>query len=185
VTLNDLQRAFELARSKPRHLVPKPKVSFAPRAGLDGVIDSLLATQHVLEDVPPLAAKRHFPTSPRPALQPPHQNSYRSTQARDALRMGRDWPVMSDNRTCSYSDLLIRLDRTDQFTGEVSLGFRRKLSKVLKIMVGPWGLEPQTSTDTGHHRRFMGSGCGTDCAGLCCDRMRRRQETDRAPPPRH
>jgi integrase len=49
VTLNDLQRAFELARSKPRHLVPQPKVSFAPRAGLDGVIDSLLAAQHVLE----------------------------------------------------------------------------------------------------------------------------------------
>jgi integrase len=50
VTLNDLQRAFELARSKPRHLIPQPKVSSAPlREGLDGVIDSLLAAQHVLE----------------------------------------------------------------------------------------------------------------------------------------
>jgi site-specific recombinase XerD len=50
VTLNDLQRAFEVARSKPRHLVPQPKVSSAPlREGLDGVIDSLLAAQHVLE----------------------------------------------------------------------------------------------------------------------------------------
>ena len=50
VTLNDLQRAFELARSKPRHLVPQPKVSSAPlREGLDGVINSLLAAQHVLE----------------------------------------------------------------------------------------------------------------------------------------
>jgi site-specific recombinase XerD len=50
VTLNDLQQAFELARSKPRHLVPQPRVSFAPlRQGLDGVIDSLLAAQHVLE----------------------------------------------------------------------------------------------------------------------------------------
>jgi integrase len=50
VTLTDLQRAFELARSKPRHLVPQPKVSSAPvREGLDGVIDSLLAAQHVLE----------------------------------------------------------------------------------------------------------------------------------------
>jgi site-specific recombinase XerD len=50
VTLNDLQRAFELARSKPRHLVPQPKMSSAPvREGLDGVIDSLLAAQHVLE----------------------------------------------------------------------------------------------------------------------------------------
>jgi site-specific recombinase XerD len=50
VTLNDLQRAFELARSKPRHLVPQPRVPSAPlRTGLGGVIDSLLATQHVLE----------------------------------------------------------------------------------------------------------------------------------------
>ena len=50
VTLNDLQREFELARSKPRHLVPQPRVPSAPpRTGLGGVIDSLLATQHVLE----------------------------------------------------------------------------------------------------------------------------------------
>jgi hypothetical protein len=35
VTLNDLQRAFELARSKPRHLVPRPKTPITPRAGLD------------------------------------------------------------------------------------------------------------------------------------------------------
>jgi hypothetical protein len=50
VTLDDLERAFELARSKPRHLVPQPRVMSAPlREGLDGVIDSLLATQHVLE----------------------------------------------------------------------------------------------------------------------------------------
>ena len=49
VALNDLQREFELARSKPRHLVPQPKTPFTPRAGLDGLIDSLLAAQHVLE----------------------------------------------------------------------------------------------------------------------------------------
>src|SRR6202140_1887751 len=50
VTLNDLQRAFELARSKPRHLVPQPRVPSALlREGLGGVIDSLLAAQHVLE----------------------------------------------------------------------------------------------------------------------------------------
>jgi hypothetical protein len=48
--LNDLQREFQLARSKPRHLAPQPKTSFAlTRTGLAGVIDSLLATQHVLE----------------------------------------------------------------------------------------------------------------------------------------
>jgi integrase len=46
VTLNDLQRVFELARSKPRHLVPQSKTPITPRAGLDGLIDSLLAAQH-------------------------------------------------------------------------------------------------------------------------------------------
>jgi hypothetical protein len=50
VALHDLQREFELARTKPRHLVPQPRMSSAPlRAGLDGVIDSLLGAQHVLE----------------------------------------------------------------------------------------------------------------------------------------
>ena len=50
VALTDLQREFELARSKPRHLAPQPKASFASlRTGLDGVIDSLLGAQHVLE----------------------------------------------------------------------------------------------------------------------------------------
>jgi integrase len=50
VALHDLQREFELARSKPRHLAPQPSVPSAPlRAGLVGVIDSLLTAQHVLE----------------------------------------------------------------------------------------------------------------------------------------
>jgi integrase len=50
VALPDLQREFELARSKPRHLVPQPRVPSASlRADLDGLIDSLLAAQHVLE----------------------------------------------------------------------------------------------------------------------------------------
>jgi integrase len=49
VALNDLQREFQEARSKPRHLVPQPKTSFAlTRTGLDGVIDSLQAAQHAL-----------------------------------------------------------------------------------------------------------------------------------------
>jgi integrase len=51
VTLTDLQREFQLARSKPRHLAPQPKTSPAPRAGLDGLVDSLLATQHLMEIV--------------------------------------------------------------------------------------------------------------------------------------
>jgi len=50
VTLTDLQREFELARSKPRHLAPQPKTSLAPmRTGIDGLIDSLLVAQHVME----------------------------------------------------------------------------------------------------------------------------------------
>ena len=50
VALTDLQREFQLARSRPRHLVPQPKVPSARiRAGIQGVIDSLLAAQHVLE----------------------------------------------------------------------------------------------------------------------------------------
>ena len=50
VVLTDLQREFQQARSKPRHLVPQPKTSFAfTRTGLDGVIDSLQAAQHALE----------------------------------------------------------------------------------------------------------------------------------------
>ena len=50
VTLIDLQREVQLARSKPRHLAPQPKTSLTPlRKGLDGLIDSLLGTQHALE----------------------------------------------------------------------------------------------------------------------------------------
>ena len=64
VALNDLQREFEMARSKPRHLVPQPKIPFTPRAGFDGLIDSLLAAQHVLEmfrrTLPNGTSRRHL-----------------------------------------------------------------------------------------------------------------------------
>ena len=51
ITQQDLQREFRLARSHPRHLAPSRTVSSAssPRADLAGLIDSLKATQHVLE----------------------------------------------------------------------------------------------------------------------------------------
>jgi hypothetical protein len=50
VALTDLQRELQMARSQPRHLVPQPKVPLARlRRGLEGVVDSLLAAQHVLE----------------------------------------------------------------------------------------------------------------------------------------
>jgi hypothetical protein len=44
--------------------VPQPKTPFAPRAGLEGVIDSLLAAQHVLEmfrrPLPNNTSRRHL-----------------------------------------------------------------------------------------------------------------------------
>ena len=50
VALTDLRREFDMARAKPRHLVPQPKISSASLpAGLDGAIDALMAAQHVLE----------------------------------------------------------------------------------------------------------------------------------------
>ena len=50
VTLTDLQREFQLAREKPRHLAPQPITSAAfVRTGFTGVIDSLVGAQHVLE----------------------------------------------------------------------------------------------------------------------------------------
>jgi hypothetical protein len=50
VASNDLHREFHLARSRPRHLTPQPKTPMiSPRAGLDGVVDSLLFAQHAIE----------------------------------------------------------------------------------------------------------------------------------------
>jgi hypothetical protein len=50
VALTDLQREFQMARAKPRHLIPPPKTSLTSvRAGLTGVLDSIVAAQHVLE----------------------------------------------------------------------------------------------------------------------------------------
>lgn len=50
VVLTDLQREFELARSKPRHRVPQPPVPSAPlRSGLHAGLDSLRTAQHMLE----------------------------------------------------------------------------------------------------------------------------------------
>ena len=63
--LTDLQREFQQARSKPRHLIPQPKTTFASvRAGLTGVLDSIIAAQHVLEmfrrGLPPSHARKHL-----------------------------------------------------------------------------------------------------------------------------
>jgi site-specific recombinase XerD len=49
ITQQDLQREFHLARSQPRHVAPPPKAPLVTRDGIDGVIDSLLAAQHILQ----------------------------------------------------------------------------------------------------------------------------------------
>jgi integrase len=49
ITQRDLQREFQLARSQPRHIAPHPKTPLVTRAGIEGVVDSLLAAQHLLE----------------------------------------------------------------------------------------------------------------------------------------
>jgi hypothetical protein len=47
VALTDLEREFQLARSKPRHLAPQPKTMTTPTgAGLDGLIEALAAISH-------------------------------------------------------------------------------------------------------------------------------------------
>ncbi|MBZ5620257.1 MAG: site-specific integrase [Acidobacteriia bacterium] len=50
IALTDLQREFHAARSEPRHLAPQPRAQVvSAHAGLDGVVDSLRATQHLVE----------------------------------------------------------------------------------------------------------------------------------------
>ena len=50
IALTDLQREFQAARAHPRHLAPLPKTQVASaHAGLEGVVASLLTTQHLVE----------------------------------------------------------------------------------------------------------------------------------------
>jgi integrase len=64
VAPTDLEREFYRALTQPRYLVPHPTPpAISPRAGLDGVIDSLLYAQHTLEMFRrglPGNALRHF-----------------------------------------------------------------------------------------------------------------------------
>lgn len=89
--LNDLQRGFQLEGSRPRHPIPHPKTSFALiQTRLDGVIDSLLATQHVLEMV-----RRSLPAGPTCSFLGRLSNRLTKlateAQTPHALRMGSDW----------------------------------------------------------------------------------------------
>ena len=98
VTLIDLQREFQLPRSKPRHLAPQPKTSSPPlRAGLDGLIDSLLATPHLMMIFRRIACKRQGTHSPPPPLQPPLQNPRRNTKTPNQLNE-------NEQRLASYGD---------------------------------------------------------------------------------
>ena len=50
VALTDIEREFQLARSHPKHLAPQPKLpSISTRAGREGIIDALIAVQHLME----------------------------------------------------------------------------------------------------------------------------------------
>jgi hypothetical protein len=50
IAVPDLQREFHRAQTQPRHLVPQPKISGpSVRDGIDGIIQSILASQHLLE----------------------------------------------------------------------------------------------------------------------------------------
>jgi hypothetical protein len=50
VALTDFAARVSAGPRAPRHLAPQPKTQPAPtRAGLNGVIDSLLTAQHVME----------------------------------------------------------------------------------------------------------------------------------------
>jgi hypothetical protein len=100
VALTDLQREFEAARSRPRHLAPQPKTPFTPRAGLDGLIDSLLGAQHVLD-----MFRRTLPngTSRRRLDRLSNRLTKILSEARkpNTLKMRRDRPLMPTIRELS------------------------------------------------------------------------------------
>src|SRR5262249_34649684 len=69
-----LQREFHLARSQPRHLVPQPKAPIvSPRAGLEGVVDSLFFAQQ-LSRCSDARCQTASPTSSRSTLQSADQD---------------------------------------------------------------------------------------------------------------
>ena len=50
IAVPDLQREFHRAQTQPRHLAPQPKTSGRSLSeGIDGIIQSILASQHLLE----------------------------------------------------------------------------------------------------------------------------------------
>jgi hypothetical protein len=86
VALTDLEREFQLAHGKPRHLAPQPKPSSSqPRTGINGLIEFLLASQHALE-----IFRRSLPNCDKrarlgPARKPAYQDPRRNTQTQNRL----------------------------------------------------------------------------------------------------
>ena len=79
IAWTDLQREFHLARSQPRHLAPQPKAHLASlRAGLDGVVDSLLLlnTQSKCSGVLFLTALRVIASIGSPTASPKSSPSF-------------------------------------------------------------------------------------------------------------
>jgi hypothetical protein len=72
-----------------------------------------------------------------------------SSEQREYVPIGYS-QVIDGSRLAPQRDIAFAITsnraESGHLTGEVSLRFRRKLSKVLKRMVGPCGLEPQTCT---------------------------------------
>jgi two-component system, OmpR family, copper resistance phosphate regulon response regulator CusR len=106
VALTDLEREFQLARSKPRHLAPQPKTSTAPvRTGLDGLIDALVAAQHLME-----MFRRSLTTvNARNRLlrlsKPPHQDPRRDKKTPEQLNEnGKRLAAYGDFRVESKTD---------------------------------------------------------------------------------
>ena len=96
VALVDLQREFQLARSKASPSGSPAENLLRPLSNWSRWSHRFLAGRSTCTgDVPAGAADRCCTQLPRPALQPPHQNRRRSAQTPHTLRMGRDWPVMS------------------------------------------------------------------------------------------
>ena len=101
VALTDLEREFQLARSKPRHLAPQPKTSTAPvRTGIDGLIDSLVAAQHVMEMFRRSLPNGQCSQSSPQALHPPHQDPRRDKKTPDQLNE-------NGKRLAAYGDLAL------------------------------------------------------------------------------
>jgi hypothetical protein len=127
VTLTDLQREFQLARSQPRHLTPQPKTSHAPlRTGHDDLIDSLLVAQSLM-----LVFRRSLPIGNARSRLDRLANRLTKilTEIRklqiNRMKMSSDWPV---NRPLHVSSLFSTL-----LAGSAGvLGQRRR-----KTVIGP------------------------------------------------